>query len=57
MKLDAEVLRHLSKEHFRVLTAIEMGQRNHELVPISLIDSIAGFKRGGIHHLIRDLGR
>ena len=28
MKLDANVLRYLSKEEFRVLTAVEQGQRN-----------------------------
>ena len=28
MKLDVNVLRYLSKEDFRVLTAIEMGQKN-----------------------------
>ncbi|CAG9467280.1 unnamed protein product [Pedinophyceae sp. YPF-701] len=57
MKLDAEALRHLSNEHFRVLTAIEMGQRNHEIVPLPLIDQIAGLRRGGTHKLLRDLGR
>ena len=28
MKLDANVLRYLTKEEFRVLTAVEQGQRN-----------------------------
>ena len=28
MKLDANVLRYLSKDDFRVLTAVEQGQRN-----------------------------
>ena len=28
MKLDVNVLRYLSKEDFRVLTAVEMGQKN-----------------------------
>jgi hypothetical protein len=28
MKLDVNVLRYLSKEEFRVLTAVEMGQKN-----------------------------
>lgn len=28
MKLDVDVLRYLSKEDFRVLTAVEMGMRN-----------------------------
>eukprot|EP00798_Chlamydomonas_sp_ICE-L_P007102 gene7102-206_t len=42
MKLDANALRYLSRDHFRVLTAIEMGQKNHEIVPMALIDSISG---------------
>lgn len=28
MKLDVNVLRYLSREDFRVLTAVEMGQKN-----------------------------
>ena len=28
MKLDVDVLRYLSKDDFRVLTAVEMGMRN-----------------------------
>ena len=47
VKLDANVLRYMSKEEFRVLTAIEMGQKNHELVPTVLICRIAGLKAGG----------
>ncbi|KAJ8419639.1 hypothetical protein Cgig2_002727 [Carnegiea gigantea] len=41
MKLDVDVLRYLSKDDFRVLTAVEMGMRNHEIVPSELIDRIA----------------
>lgn len=47
VKLDASVLRHLKKDHFRVLTAIEMGMKNHDLVPTQLINTIAQLKRGG----------
>lgn len=58
MKLDVNVLRYMSKEDFRVLTAVEMGQKNHEIVPSSLIDSIAGLKHGGtfkcLKHLLRN---
>jgi hypothetical protein len=35
MKLDVNVLRYLSKEDFRVLTAVEMGQKNVSWVPES----------------------
>jgi hypothetical protein len=41
MKLDVSCMRYLTKEDFRVLTAVEMGMRNHELVPVELITSIA----------------
>lgn len=40
MKLDIKVLRYLTKEDFRVLTAIEMGMRNHEIVPVELVSEI-----------------
>ena len=32
MKLDVNVLRYLSKDDFRVLTAVEMGMRNVSLL-------------------------
>jgi RIO kinase 2 len=37
MKLDATQLRYMSKDEFRLLQTVEMGSRNHEIVPISLI--------------------
>lgn len=37
MKLDVNVLRYLSKDDWRVLTAVEMGQKNHEIVPVPLV--------------------
>ena len=40
MRLDADHLRFMTKDEFRVLTAIEMGMKNHELVPLPLIESI-----------------
>lgn len=52
MKLDANVFRYLTKEEFRVLTAVEMGMKNHELVSHVLIESIAGMTRGGCHKVI-----
>lgn len=77
-KLNVTVLRYLSKEDFRVLTAvslkriftlrfklkmtlffvyfqIEMGMKNHELVPALLAASIANLKSGGVHKLLREL--
>jgi RIO-like serine/threonine protein kinase len=115
MKLDVNVLRYLSREDFRVLTAVEMGQKNvrrstnaicitcvrsqrrqgraacvaphcgtherrrmlpnarccrclhphmppltpfppqHEIVPVSLIDSISGLKHGVAHRCLKTL--
>jgi RIO kinase 2 len=55
--LDVKVLRYMSNEEFRVLTAVEMGMKNHEIVPSSLIESISGLKRGGAFKLIRLLAK
>ena len=48
MKLDVSALRYLSGDEFRTLTAVEMGMKNHEIVPANLVDSIAKLKRGGV---------
>ena len=45
--LDVKALRYMSADEFRVLTACEMGMKNHELVPTTLIESLSGLKRGG----------
>ncbi len=39
----------MSAEEFRVLVAVEMGMKNHEIVPTPLIESISGLKRGGAY--------
>ncbi|XP_030631911.1 serine/threonine-protein kinase RIO2 [Chanos chanos] len=54
-KLNVVILRYLSKEDFRVLTAVEMGMKNHELVPVSLIASIANLRHGGCNKVLREL--
>uniref|UniRef100_A0A8D0BMF2 Serine/threonine-protein kinase RIO2 n=1 Tax=Salvator merianae TaxID=96440 RepID=A0A8D0BMF2_SALMN len=54
-KLNVVLLRYLSREHFRVLTAVEMGMKNHEIVPPSLIASIASLKHGGCNKILREL--
>ncbi|XP_047505778.1 serine/threonine-protein kinase RIO2 [Pieris napi] len=54
-KLDVAMLRYLTGEDFRVLTAVEMGMKNHELVPGSLVASIANLRHGGVHKLMKDL--
>ncbi|CAN6485403.1 unnamed protein product [Victoria cruziana] len=55
MKLDVDVLRYLSKDDFRVLTSVEMGMRNHEIVPAELVDRIASLKHGGTYKVLRNL--
>lgn len=57
MKLDVTCFRYLTKEDFRVLEAIEQGMRNHELVPIDLITSLAKLRHGGIHRFLSNVLR
>lgn len=52
MKLDPDLIHYLTKEHFRILIAVEMGMKNHEFVPVPLIESIAGLKRSNAFKLI-----
>ena len=56
-KLDVVMLRFLSKEHFRVLTAVEMGMKNHEIVPAALVASIAALKHGGCQKILQELAK
>jgi len=55
VKLDVTMLKYLTREDFRVLTAVEMGQKNHELVPLELVASIASLRAGGVHKVIKEL--
>jgi RIO kinase 2 len=57
MKLDVTCMRYLSKDDYRVLTAVEQGMRNHELVPVELITSIAKLRHGGIIKILSTLLR
>ncbi|CAL1544896.1 unnamed protein product [Lymnaea stagnalis] len=54
-KLDVKALRYLSREDFRVLVAVEMGMKNHELVPAALVAAIAHLPAGGSHKKLREL--
>ncbi|CAL7945439.1 unnamed protein product [Xylocopa violacea] len=54
-KLNVTILRYLTRDDFRVLTAIEMGMKNHELVPAALAAQIANLRYGGVHKLMREL--
>ncbi|EGC31380.1 hypothetical protein DICPUDRAFT_156778 [Dictyostelium purpureum] len=55
MKLDAKNLRYLTKDDFRTLVSVEMGMKNHELVPVNLICTIANLKYGGTKKSITTL--
>ena len=55
--LDVKALRYMSTEEFRVLTAVEMGMKNHQIVPTQLIQQIAQIKRGGTFKLIKLLAK
>ncbi|KAL5640965.1 hypothetical protein ACGC1H_001442 [Rhizoctonia solani] len=57
MKLDATDLRYITNDEFRVLTAVEMGSKNHEVVPSSLVAQIAGLRNGGINKLLGQLAQ
>ncbi|KAL9251585.1 Serine/threonine-protein kinase rio2-like protein [Drosera capensis] len=57
MKLNVDVLRYLSSDDFRVLTAVELGMRNHEIVPVELVDRIAVLRYGGTYKVLKNLLR
>ena len=57
MKLDPNALRYLSDDDFRVLTAVEMGMKNHEVVPVPLITVISGLRHGGAIKCLREVHR
>jgi RIO kinase 2 len=44
------------QDAWRTLTAVEMGMKNHELVPAPLVDSIAGLRHGtcAVHSVIHN---
>ncbi|VVT54747.1 uncharacterized protein SAPINGB_P004233 [Magnusiomyces paraingens] len=44
MKFDTTHMRYLSKEDFRVLTAVEMGSKNHEIVAVKMINQLGGLR-------------
>ncbi|OAA64028.1 RIO kinase [Cordyceps fumosorosea ARSEF 2679] len=59
MKLDTRALRHLAAEDWRVLTAVELGSKNHEIVPTALIERISRLRGGasGVHKSISALAK
>lgn len=57
MKLDATDLRYITSDEFRVLTAVEMGSKNHEVVPTVLIVQISGLRNGGVNKNLGSLAK
>ena len=55
MNLDISYFEFLQKNEIRVLTAIEMGMRNHDWVPAKLIEKLANLKRGNAYKTIQHL--
>ena len=53
MKLDPELIKYFTNDHFRVLTAIEQGMRNHEFVSVPLIESLANLKRSNTFKIVQ----
>lgn len=55
MKLDASFVRYLEADDLRVLTAVEVGSRNHEVVPTQLITNVSKLRQGGAHRVLSEL--
>ena len=53
MKLDPDLIRYFTTDHFRVLTAIEQGMKNHEFVSMPLIESLANLKRSNTYKIVQ----
>ncbi|CCK70774.1 protein kinase RIO2 KNAG_0F01060 [Huiozyma naganishii CBS 8797] len=58
MKLDTSHMRYLTNEDFQVLSAVERGSINHEVVPTSLIHQLSGLRSlSGTNRSIGDLAK
>ncbi|KAJ3125547.1 hypothetical protein HK098_000166 [Nowakowskiella sp. JEL0407] len=57
MKLNATNIRYISPSAYRVLTAVELGSRNHEVVPTSLVISLAKIHTENVHTILSGLCR
>lgn len=55
VKLDVSLLRFMEDEDFRVLTALEMTMRNHDVAPTALIERIAQLPHGGCKKRLAEL--
>lgn len=55
VKFDVSLMRFFEDEDFRVLTALEMAMRNHDVAPTALVERIAQLPRGGCRKRLQDL--
>lgn len=53
--LDVSYVDSLPPSYYRVLTAVEMGMKNHDYVPLNLIISLSGIRHGSIPHIVQEL--
>lgn len=57
VKLDPTDIRYVSADAYRVLSAVEQGSKNHELVPLGLIAQISGARSGGVNKALGELAK
>ncbi|CAC9513281.1 RIO2 [Leishmania donovani] len=55
VKLNVTLLRFMEDEDFRVLTALEMAMRNHDVAPTALVERIAQLPHGGCRKRLNNL--
>jgi RIO kinase 2 len=55
VKFDVSMIKFLEDDDFRVLTALEMALRNHDVAPTVLIERIAGLQHGGARRRLQSL--
>ncbi|ORX40854.1 RIO1 family-domain-containing protein [Kockovaella imperatae] len=57
MRLDATDLRFVTQEEFKVLSAVEVGSRNHEVVPTPLIAELSSIRSGIVTKCLSSLSK
>ncbi|CCW68037.1 unnamed protein product [Phytomonas sp. Hart1] len=55
VKLDVSLLRFMEDEDFRILTALEMSMRNHDVAPTALVERIAQLPHGGCRKRLKEM--
>ncbi|CCW61663.1 unnamed protein product [Phytomonas sp. EM1] len=55
VKFDVSLLNFMEDEDFRILTALEMSMRNHDVAPTALIERIAQLPHGGCRKRLKEM--